>query len=343
MESTMKPASDWRSVIKVHPAADLFPMMSPEELRALGEDIKMNGLKVPPETWLDEGGTEWLIDGRNRLDALASLGYRFIRRETRHGEWTQHEHLIIYEPTGRKTVQVRQHGGDPCELATSLNITRRHLTTAQKSELIAKLLKADPTKSDRAVAKLAHVDNKTVAAKREQLEAGEEIPHQEARVGRDGKVQPAAKKSARKAAGAPAAAKKSSPKDEPELWWEEIAARDDIKAILSACVPLTPRDREYLRIALIECPEMRMLALAPRVDERSLPTNVRATLAIHALGKWTEYFTASLAPLIDRPNEDLDPDIHAALIEAVAGAMRLGSAPATPENPTGPSLADAAE
>ena len=132
----MKPTSDWRSVIKVHPAADLFPMMSPEELRALGEDIKMNGLKVPPETWLDEGGTEWLIDGRNRLDALASLGYRFIRRETRHGEWTQHEHLIIYEPTGRKTVQVRQHGGDPCELATSLNITRRHLTTAQKSELI---------------------------------------------------------------------------------------------------------------------------------------------------------------------------------------------------------------
>ena len=70
MESTMKPTSDWRSVIKVHPAADLFPMMSPEELRALGEDIKMNGLKVPPETWLDEGGTEWLIDGRNRLDAF---------------------------------------------------------------------------------------------------------------------------------------------------------------------------------------------------------------------------------------------------------------------------------
>jgi len=31
----MKPTSDWRSVIKVHPAADLFPMMSPEELRAL--------------------------------------------------------------------------------------------------------------------------------------------------------------------------------------------------------------------------------------------------------------------------------------------------------------------
>ena len=34
----------WRDHIKVHPAADLFPMMSESELRELGEDIKANGL-----------------------------------------------------------------------------------------------------------------------------------------------------------------------------------------------------------------------------------------------------------------------------------------------------------
>ena len=34
----------WRDVIKVHPATDLFPMMSPDELKALGEDIRQNGL-----------------------------------------------------------------------------------------------------------------------------------------------------------------------------------------------------------------------------------------------------------------------------------------------------------
>jgi hypothetical protein len=34
----------WRDQIKLHPAADLFPMMSPDELKTLGEDIKANGL-----------------------------------------------------------------------------------------------------------------------------------------------------------------------------------------------------------------------------------------------------------------------------------------------------------
>ena len=33
-------------MIKVHPAADLFPMMTPDELKALGEDIKKNGLEL---------------------------------------------------------------------------------------------------------------------------------------------------------------------------------------------------------------------------------------------------------------------------------------------------------
>src|SRR5438046_8328304 len=37
----------WRNVLKIHPAADLFPMMTADELKALGEDIKKNGLRVP--------------------------------------------------------------------------------------------------------------------------------------------------------------------------------------------------------------------------------------------------------------------------------------------------------
>jgi hypothetical protein len=40
-------AKSWRDVLPVHPAADLFPMMSPDELKVLGEDIKRNGLEVP--------------------------------------------------------------------------------------------------------------------------------------------------------------------------------------------------------------------------------------------------------------------------------------------------------
>ena len=36
-------SKSWRDVYEVHPAAELFPMMSTEELKALGEDIKKNG------------------------------------------------------------------------------------------------------------------------------------------------------------------------------------------------------------------------------------------------------------------------------------------------------------
>jgi hypothetical protein len=37
----------WRDVLPIHPAAELFPLMSPGELRALGEDIKTNKLHEP--------------------------------------------------------------------------------------------------------------------------------------------------------------------------------------------------------------------------------------------------------------------------------------------------------
>jgi hypothetical protein len=35
----------WRSVLKIHPAAEIDPLMSAPELHALGEDIKKNGLQ----------------------------------------------------------------------------------------------------------------------------------------------------------------------------------------------------------------------------------------------------------------------------------------------------------
>jgi hypothetical protein len=35
--------SKWRDTYKVHPAADVFPMMSDEKLAQLGEDIKAMG------------------------------------------------------------------------------------------------------------------------------------------------------------------------------------------------------------------------------------------------------------------------------------------------------------
>jgi ParB/Sulfiredoxin domain len=64
----------WRDKYKVHPAADVFPMMSDERLAELGEDIKKNGLTIPVLFWNGDGKGPVLIDGRNRLEACERVG-----------------------------------------------------------------------------------------------------------------------------------------------------------------------------------------------------------------------------------------------------------------------------
>ena len=44
MAITAKPTPSWRDFFPIHAAAEMFPLMSPDELRVLGEDIKKNGL-----------------------------------------------------------------------------------------------------------------------------------------------------------------------------------------------------------------------------------------------------------------------------------------------------------
>ena len=70
----------WRDQYKVHPAADVFPMMSDEELAELGEDIKEKGLLAPVVFWEDDDGNEFLLDGRNRLEAMDRAGVTARRR-----------------------------------------------------------------------------------------------------------------------------------------------------------------------------------------------------------------------------------------------------------------------
>ena len=158
----------WRDTIKVHSAADLFPMMSDAELDALAEDIKKNGLTHRLIFWSQPGGKLQLLDGRNRLEALERIGIQF----------DVDEHAAYFFP--KDTV-------DPYAYVVSANIVRRHLTAEDKRDLIAKLLKASPKKSDRSIAKTVEVDNKTVAAVRSR----EEIPHVDKRTDTKGRQQPA--------------------------------------------------------------------------------------------------------------------------------------------------------
>jgi hypothetical protein len=122
-----KQMNSWREEYPVHPCADVFPMMADPELRKLAEDIKVHGLAHPPVLWEDPKDKDklWLLDGRNRLEALAIL-------ERQGQPWE-----------GSPIIDV--HVKDPASYIISANIRRRHLTKAQQAELIVKTIRAGNT------------------------------------------------------------------------------------------------------------------------------------------------------------------------------------------------------
>jgi hypothetical protein len=166
----------WRAVLPVHPAADLFPLMSESELQELAGDIIKHGLRYPVILCRkNKSGKPYLLDGRNRLDAMESVGISPFDRDGKLRHWSERE-------------------GDPYDIVLSMNVHRRHLTGEQKRELIAKILKAKPGESNRKIAKQTKADHKTVAAVRGELESGGEIPQLEKTTGADGKQYKSRKK-----------------------------------------------------------------------------------------------------------------------------------------------------
>src|SRR3984893_14974176 len=151
----------WRQ-LTAHPLAELFPLMSEAELAELADDIKKNGLQEDIVRY--EGQ---ILDGRNRHAACLRCGIdpRFV-------DYT---------------------GTDPLAFIVSMNLHRRHLSQAAKAEVVSKVLKETPKKSDRAIGRLARVDGKTVAARRAELEASAEIPHFKTREDNKGPSRPAHK------------------------------------------------------------------------------------------------------------------------------------------------------
>jgi hypothetical protein len=184
----------WRDVVSIHPAADLFPLLGADELVALGEDIKRNGLTSPIALKM-ENGKPILLDGRNRLDAMERVGLRVNLAWSRHSWRVSAQERIDDEWCSivLNQVTVTIIWGDPVEYITSVNIHRRHLMAETKRDLIAKLLKEHPERSDRATAKLIGADHKTVTAVRRREEDVGSIPHVEKVVDTKGRQQPASK------------------------------------------------------------------------------------------------------------------------------------------------------
>lgn len=96
---------------EVHPAADLFPLMTGEELSGLVADISENGQREPITIWNGK-----LVDGRNRAAACEQLGI---------------------EPDACEL----DSETDPIKWVLSHNLHRRHLTPSQKAQVAVKLKK----------------------------------------------------------------------------------------------------------------------------------------------------------------------------------------------------------
>jgi hypothetical protein len=244
---------DWRAHIPIHPAADEFPLLSEKELRELAGDIKRNGLHSELVFFrpLVDGVVETqLVDGRNRLDALAMLGLLKVNeygetyiKDEKNGEFTHIPRRQIYGDEDIKT------------LVYSLNLHRRHLTREQKNELIAKLLKEQPEKSDRQIATVAKASPTTVGIKRAKMESTVQSGQLPKRVGKDGKARKQPTK--KKIAASPAKPKRNASQDQRELEAQQ-AYIDELEAA---------REHDQGLAEQLQAAKIKIIGLESEVEE----------------------------------------------------------------------------
>lgn len=124
----------WRDVIPIHPAADVFPLMSDDELLELARDIRANTLQNKVSLWeqlTPEGPVTYLLDGRNRLDAMERAGIPTVNPEG--------TGLLEHLCDETSSMSSFTAGG----VIVALNIKRRHLTPSARATLAARALLAD--------------------------------------------------------------------------------------------------------------------------------------------------------------------------------------------------------
>jgi hypothetical protein len=192
--------------LRFHPLADIFPLMEGAEFDALVADIKANGQLEP--IILHEGK---ILDGRNPYRACLAAGV---------------------EPMLHNAGKTIANATDAVAHIISANIHRRHLTAEQKRALITALIKAQPEKSDRQIAKQVKASHPTIAKARREAEATGNAFPVEKRVGADGKAR---KQPARKQAE-PMKAERPGTKR-----WTKV---QELRATLDSCQHRDQRQRD---------------------------------------------------------------------------------------------------
>jgi DNA-binding Lrp family transcriptional regulator len=172
----------WRTLLAVHPAAELFPLIGEYELRGLADDIAKHGLRDKVDVYYDRDGKPWLIDGRNRFDALAALG------------------RDLFDDSGKLRTEFQSSppprlytAADVVAYVIAKNILRRHLTVDDRARLIRALLKAQPEKSNRQIAKQVGASHPHVAKVRRQAEETGDVETVTTSIDTKGRKQPTRK------------------------------------------------------------------------------------------------------------------------------------------------------
>lgn len=143
--------------MKIHPAAEAFPMLSGLELQSLAADIQTHGQREPIVVYRGE-----LLDGRNRLRACEMIG---VEPDVVHLDAEVHS------------------AGGPVAFVVSRNLRRRHLDESQRAIVAAKLATLPKGANQHAsieapsqvdAAKMLNVGRASVQRAREVLDKGAE-------------------------------------------------------------------------------------------------------------------------------------------------------------------------
>lgn len=129
--------------LQFHPLSEIFPLIEGEEFDAFVDMFRKQGLLQP--ITLHQG---MILEGRNRYRAGKRNGYKFSAKD------------FTELPPGK----------NPHEFVIAANVQRRHLTTEQKRGLALRLIRERPNDSDRKIALLLGMSNKTISTYRKELE-----------------------------------------------------------------------------------------------------------------------------------------------------------------------------
>jgi hypothetical protein len=179
----------WRELMPIHPAAELFPIMTDAELVILGESIKKIGLLHSLVIYTDADEKESWLDCRNRFTAMERVGLKVEIIRDEHGDLSLHGVHVVADPAfiylGKSV--------DPYAYVWAVNDHRRHVTAEQKRDAIAKTIKAQPGKTDRQIAKVTGASPTTVGTVRKKLEEAGDVSKLDTRTDSKGRQQPARK------------------------------------------------------------------------------------------------------------------------------------------------------